>query len=299
MNFRILSILLSISIFFSCDSKKQEEKTKETKKGIEGYWYVYDPDEEEHILIFNFEEDGFFCSDVIIGASCLEDKINNCDDCHEDNSWSYTDDNKKLNLKQRGKTLTVDFRKKSNNTYFIQLGPKEVRLERTSLKGLKEKKEKKKKEEEEINLNKLKKINKILDSLNIDTYTYGYDLTECLGYIHDDATPNFLNKDTLDKNSYCSIIIDIDWEKDGFNILKNDTSFIKGHCFDFFNELNKYNSSVREYGYLWAKEHSASVELTEREYKIIELDDYNYQENNFYKEEYDKGYKEGTEKYGN
>ena len=31
MNFRILSI------FFYCDSKKQEEKTKETKKGIEKY----------------------------------------------------------------------------------------------------------------------------------------------------------------------------------------------------------------------------------------------------------------------
>ena len=297
MNFRIISILLSISIFFSCDSKKQEEKTKETKKGIEGYWYVYDPDEEEHILIFNFEEDGFFCSDVIIGASCLEDKINNCDDCHEDNSWSYTDDNKKLNLKQRGKTLTVDFRKKSNNTYFIQLGPKEVRLERTSLKGLKEKKEKKKKKEEKINSNELKKINKTLDSLNIDMYTFGHDCIKCDDYQYDGIEPDLLNKKINNYDSYCEFLRKHHYYK--YDILIKDTSFVKGLCFYFFNDLKKYNSSVREYGYIWAKEHSASVELTEREYNIKDLycDDYTY--NSFFKEEYDKGYKEGTEKYGN
>ena len=66
-------------------------------------------------------------------------------------------------------------------------------------------------------------------------YTFGHDCIKCDDYQYDGEEPDLLNKKINNYDSYCEFLRKHYYHK--YDILIKDTSFVKGICFDFFNEL--------------------------------------------------------------
>ena len=150
---KLVLILFCLPLIFSCGDKKDKKE-----KDIQGYWHITVPTDSRSSLIFHFAEDGFLCTDVGINYSCGKNRERkNCDDCHSDNSWNYTNKEKnEISMSHRGVTFSsVKIRKESEDRYFLSgIVPGEMRLDRTTFTEIKRKYDERKKEEKKGEIDK-------------------------------------------------------------------------------------------------------------------------------------------------